>query len=182
VTPIFPANFTAGTTFDQLTTLTAYPATAGWSLVVLLRGPGAYNLAATPEGAQHRLTVAASATAAWAPGRYTYTVRAIRAGFVVAVDVGQIEILPDPAAQSAGVDIRSHAQIVLDNIEAVLEKRATQDQQRYTINNRELWRTPIADLLLLRDRYAAIVAKERRKARGQSLFGQSVRIRFTDTR
>jgi hypothetical protein len=182
VEPLFPANFTAGTTFKRAITLTAYAATAGWSLNAMMRGPGAVDIASTPDGAQHVLTADAATTASWAPGRYTYTVRASCDGFVVDIDVGQIEVLPDPAAQSAGVDVRSHAQIVLDNIEAVIEKRATQDQARYTINNRELWRTPIAELLLLRDRYAAIVAKERRKARGQSLFGQSVRIRFKDIR
>ena len=44
-------------------------------------------------------------------------------------------------------------QRTLEAIEAVIEKRASIDQERYKINNRELWRTPIPELLVMRDRY-----------------------------
>lgn len=178
----FPGKFSAGLTFDVLRTVTECPAITGWALSALLRGPSNIDIAATAEGNQHRFTADAATTAAWQPGLYRYVVRASLDGQVVQVDSGQIEILPDMAALSPGSEIRTHAAIVLANIEAVLEKRATQDQARYTINNRELWRTPIADLLLLRATYQGIVQQETRVARGGSAYGRSVYIRFKNPR
>ena len=77
---------------------------------------------------------------------------------------------PDIAQLAAGHDARSHVQRVLDAIEAVLEKRATLDQEQYRINNRELRRTPIADLLKLRDRYRMELQRAK-AARNGTLFG-----------
>lgn len=57
-------------------------------------------------------------------------------------------------------DVTTHATKVLAAIEAVIEGRATVDQQSYTIEGRTLQRTPMQDLLLLRDRYKREVAQE----------------------
>jgi hypothetical protein len=178
VNSILPSSFSAGLTFEATATSTAYPAAAGWVFTAMLRGPSAIDLTGTVTGNQHRIAASAAETAAWPPGDYAYTIRAINGPDVAEVEAGYITIKPDMASLQAGSEIRTHAAIILANIEAVLEKRATQDQQRYTINNRELWRTPIADLLLLRNTYRNIVAQEQRKARGQSAFGRSVRVRF----
>lgn len=70
-----------------------------------------------------------------------------------------------------------HIHRVLESIEAVIEKRATIDQERYTINNRELWRTPIPQLLELRDRYRAELRRAM-AAKSGGLFNQAVRVRF----
>ena len=48
-----------------------------------------------------------------------------------------------------------HVRRVIDAIEAVIERRATKDQKSYSIDGRSLERTPIDELLLLRDRYRA---------------------------
>lgn len=144
----------------------------------MLRGPSNIDIPSVAEGNQHRFAVPATTTATWTPGTYHYVIRAQLGAEIDQVDSGSIIIQPDAAAMAPGAEVRTHAAIVLANIEAVLEKRATQDQQRYTINNRELWRTPIADLLLLRSTYRAIVYQEQCKARGQSIYGRSVRLRF----
>lgn len=167
--PILPDSITAGLTLDRLVTLTAYPAPT-WALHVALRGPVVIDLVGVPEGSQHRLAVAAPTTAAWTPGRYWYTARAT-GDSVVGIESGQVTILADLAAAGAGYDGRTHAERVLDAIQAVLEKRASQDQERYVINNRELWRTPIADLLQLRNLYRTEVRLERRRAAGRPLVG-----------
>lgn len=178
---IVPAKINAGLTFSKLVTLTGYRA-PDWQLSVILRGPAVIDLVATAEGTQHRLASTATTTAAWAPGLYVYAVRATKAdGTVVQIDAGTTEILPD-LAQSSGGDMRSHARITLENIRAVLEHRATQDQQRYTIetgnSRRELWRTPLPELRALERDYAARVAAEEAKAAGKSIFGQTVRMRL----
>lgn len=172
---ILPDKIGAGLTFSKLTTLTAYPA-PDWALSVALRGPASIDLVAVPDGIQHRLAATAAVTAAYTPGLYAYSIRATRGEDVVEVERGTITVLPD-LAQSAGGDVRSHSRIVLDNIRAVIEKRATQDQQKYSINNRELWRTPIADLLKLEALYASRVRTEEAQASGKNIWRQ-VRMRL----
>lgn len=170
--------FAAGTTFASLLTLTAHPA-PDWGVELIMRGPMAIDVTASPIGAQHALSASAAVTATWQPGIYWWAIRATQGAEVAHVDEGQITVTPDLAAITGPHDDRSHAERVLAAIEAVLEKRATTDQQKYTINNRELWRTPIADLLLLRSRYQAEVAREKSKQRtGQSLLGRQVKVRF----
>lgn len=172
-----PDKIGAGLTFDRLLTLTAFPA-PDWSVSLLLRGRSAIDLVAAAEGSQHRLRADAATTTTWAPGDYWYTLRAVRAGEVVEVEQGQMVIAPDLAAVTGDFDGRSQAQIALEAIDAVLAKRATLDQERYRINNRELYRTPIADLLKLRSCYAEQVKREKAAACGRNPFGATVRVRL----
>jgi hypothetical protein len=97
---------------------------------------------------------------------------------VLEVSFGIMEVLPDLAAVSAPYDARSDNEKALEAIEAVLGKRATLDQDRYKINNRELWRTPISDLLKLRDVYRAAVRRERARNAGRSQWGRLIPVTF----
>lgn len=172
-----PAKIGAGLTFDVLLTLTAFPA-PDWSVTVILRGPAAIDLQAVADGSQHRLHATADVTATWAPGVYWYAIRAARGSEVVEVEREQLTIQPDMASAGVGFDGRSQAQIALEAIDAVLAKRATLDQERYRINNRELYRTSIADLLKLRSYYAEMVKREKNAACGRNPFGAVVRVRL----
>lgn len=176
MTGIFPSSISAGLTFDRTATLTAYPA-PDWQLSAVLRGPATIDLQAEPVGPAHRFYANAAESAEWEPGAYWYSIRATDGTDVVEVEAGQIYIKPDLAAAEAGHDGRNHVQRVLESIEAVLEKRATIDQERYKINNRELWRTPISELLVLRDRYRSELRRMKAAAKG-GLFDQAVRVRF----
>lgn len=167
----------AGVTLDKSVTLTAYPAPQ-WELALILRGAQAIDLAAVSDGASHRFQADAATTADWLAGRYWYSLRATRGADVVEVDAGDLTIAPDLAAVSEPFDGRSHARRVLAAIEAVIENRATIDQQSYQINNRSLSRTPLPDLLLLRSRYLDEVRREEMAARGQSLLGRQIKVRF----
>ena len=178
MTCAIPEKIIAGTTFSQLVTLTAYPAPE-WGLTLLLRGPLKIDVVATAESAQHLLSATAQSTSLWPPGIYWWAARATRGAEVVQVDEGQAVVGVDLASIDEPHDARSHAEKVLSAIEAVIEGRASVDQQKYTINNRELWRTPIADLLLLRSRYRDEVRREQQARRGgQSLLGRQIKVRF----
>ena len=167
----------SGVTFSKAVTLTAHPA-PDWSLTLYLRGPQAIDITAQPDGATHVFDVDAATTADWLAGRYWYTLRAARDGEVIQVDEGDLRVIPDLAALTDPHDGRTHAEKVLAAIEAVIEGRATIDQQSYQINNRQLARTPIPDLLLLRGKYREEVRQEQQAARGQSLLGRNVKVRF----
>jgi FtsP/CotA-like multicopper oxidase with cupredoxin domain len=174
---ILPQRIKAGITLDRPVVLTAYPANV-WAITVHMRGPGSINVVSVPDGNAHRLRANAEATGTWQPGVYWYSARVSNEdGDVFEIESGEVVIDPNLAEATAGYDGSTHAQRVLSAIEAVLEKRATQDQERYKINNRELWRTPIPELLTLRDRYRAQVKMEARAKRGD-LFGTAVRVRF----
>lgn len=177
MTDILPTTIAAGVTFERDVILADYPA-PDWVLSAHLRGSAAINITATADGTGHKFTVAAATTAGWAPGVFSYVARVTKGAEVHQVEVGTLEILADLAAVEAPFDGRTHAKRTLDAIQAVIEKRATQDQQKYTINNRELWRTPIADLLKLRDTYRTEVRRETATARGKSLWGPAVQVRF----
>jgi enamine deaminase RidA (YjgF/YER057c/UK114 family) len=170
----FPNSIRAGVTFSRTVRLNEYEAPT-WALNVLLRGPKAIDFASQPDGADHLLLVDAATTAEWTAGQYVFSVRAVSSGTVLEIESGQVTIQPDIASLADGTDTRVHAQRALDAIEAVLEKRASQDQMRYTINNRELWRTPIADLLALRKYYKSEVRRLKAAQRG-NLFGAQVRV------
>lgn len=173
---IIPDKIDAGLTFDRLITLTEYQPPE-WNLTAHLRGPILIDLDAVADGTAHRIRADAATTALWSPGTYTYSVRVSNGTDLAQIESGRVEIRPDIASLSAGHDSRDHVRKVLDAIDAVLEKRASIDQERYTINNRELWRTPIGDLLKLRDTYRAEL-RRMEAAKSGNLFG-TVQVRFT---
>jgi hypothetical protein len=175
VVQIVPEKISAGVDFTARACLSSYAAPT-WSLVLLLRGPENIDLSATADGRDHVFSAPASTTTAWPAGRYWYAIRATDGVATREVERGNVEVMPDLANAAEGYDGRSHARITLDAIEAVIEKRATLDQERYRINNRELYRTPISDLLKLREHYRREVAREDAKARGQGLFGKQLKV------
>lgn len=176
---LIPAKIPAGVTVEIPVTLTAYPAPA-WQLALALRGPGVIDLQSAPDGATHIFSETATVTADWVPGAYWWQLRATDGTDVVEVGTGQTTIAADLSKITEPHDGRSHAEKVLSAIEAVIEGRASVDQQAYTIQGRSLQRTPLADLLTLRAKYRAEVRAEQQAARrGQSLIGRAIKVRFT---
>lgn len=178
MTGLIPDTIRAGATLDIPVVLTAYPA-PDWGLKLILRGPEQIDLDSADDDAAHSLGAAASVTSDWAPGKYWWQLRAIRGAEVVIVEDGQLTITPDLALVEGAHDGRTHAERVLDAINAVIEGRASIDQESYTIKDRSLNRTPLADLIMLKSKYEAEVARERRVAKGgNSLFGRQIKVRF----
>ncbi len=171
-----PKTLTAGLSFKQTFNLLAYPA-PDWGLALYLRGPSSIDLDFSVTGLAHEVTVQAVDSAQWEPGRYWYSLRASKDFEIIEIEAGDIQILPNLQDQSDGFDGRNHQERVLEAIEAVLERRSTLDQDRYRINNRELQRTPIPELLKLRDRYKTELSRINAAKSGR-LFDQAVRVRF----
>ena len=155
---IFPTEITAGLSLRCEVVSERYPA-PDWVLTAILRGPAAIDLTAVVSGTGHVFEETAATTGAWEAGLYAVSLRAKRGADVHEIEAGQVRIAADLVSLEAGHDPRGHAQRVLDAIEAVLEGRASRDQQSYTINGRTLVRTTIADLLELRKTYREEVAR-----------------------
>lgn len=78
----------------------------------------------------------------------------------IVVATGQWKILPDLG--QTGADPRTHAQIMLDKIQSLLEGRADKDVSSYSIQGRSISKMSISDLLQWRDYYRKEVVRERR--------------------
>jgi hypothetical protein len=176
-TKTLPETCTAGLDFHAAVHARDYPAPQ-WTLSAFLRGPRSIDLTATGDGDTFTFDVPAAETSQWVAGEYWYTLRATNGSAVVEVVGGRLTVKPDLAAMTEPYDGRSLAELALESIEAVLAKRATQDQQRYTINGRELWRTPIPELLKLRTFYAVQVSRERARNSGKNSFGRPIYVKF----
>ncbi|ARV17484.1 hypothetical protein AEP_00524 [Curvibacter sp. AEP1-3] len=149
----------AGDTAKWLKTLAEYPATEGWELsYVLINGTSKITVIGTASGSDHLITVAATTTADWVPGDYTWRARVSKSGEVYTVGSGTFKV--QSSFSAATLDARTHARRVLANIEAYLEDGANLTAANYTIAGRSLQRIPMAELLALRDRYRAEVARE----------------------
>lgn len=140
--------------------LTDYPASDSWVLsYVLINATHKITITAAANGDGHRVEVSAATSAAYNAGTYQWKAFVSKSGERYDVDQGTMEVLPNFAVAST-YDSRSHAKKVLDAINAVIENRATVDQESYSIMGRSLKRTPMADLLLLKDKYQALYNKE----------------------
>ena len=176
-----PTEARAGDTWKWTKTLADYPASEGWALTYRFKSAtAAFEVAASASGDDYSVTVAATTTDDIAAGFYTWVAQVSLAGEKYTVDSGPFTVNPDfhTGTASAAYDGRSHARIVVDAIEAVIEGRASRDQEAYEIAGRSLKRTPIADLLKLRQHYRAELATEEAAQRIANNVGAGRKIQF----
>ena len=138
------------------------PASYSLSYTARLESSGSttFSITCSESGNDYIVEVASATTAAYTVGVYHWQMYITRTSDSerIMLDSGTFELVANRASSTA--DPRTHAKIVLDAIEAVIEGRATKDQESYSIEGRSLSRTSISDLLLFRDRYKAEVRKE----------------------
>lgn len=174
------AELIAGDSLDFPVHVPGYLASEGWTLTYRLvprsGSAAAITFDAVADGDDYEVQVAAAVTAGWTVGDYAWAAYVTKSGARHTVDSGRVQIRPDPAAAASGTDSRSHAEIVLDAIEAVIERRATKDQEEYRIGDRMLKHTPLADLRAMREEYRREVAAETRKRLG--IRSRDVFVRF----
>lgn len=147
--------------------LSDYPAPT-WTLKYRFKNAaGGFEVVATADGSSFAVTVPHTTTDDFAAGDYEYVAWVEGGGERYTVKAGAFKVLPNLTAAAAtdALDTRSHARKALDAIEAVIEGRATKDQEAYTINGRSVQRTPLAELITFRDRYRAEVRREEQAAR-----------------
>jgi len=172
---VVPAQLVAGDTASWRISLTDYPAADGWALSYSLvrRTGGVLILIATSaDGNDHLVNVLASDTASYLPGDYDVQAYATKTTERYQVWSGQISILPNfAAAGEGGLDTRSNARKIFDQLEAAILKISTAQASgasggivEWTVEGTHIKRSS-PELLLValtqqRDRYAAILANE----------------------
>jgi hypothetical protein len=176
-----PTKFAAGDRVQWKRTLATYPVSEGWTLTYYLRGnfaEGVEDIAAATDGNDYSVDLLPAVTAEFIPGVYHYQAFVAKSGDRKLVAWGKIEVTPNFTELSQPYDGRTHARRCLDSINAVLEGRATHDQQRYVMQavGRSVDKMPIADLLKFRDYFLAEVKGEEAATNGGK--GKNVLIRF----
>lgn len=168
-----------GDTLNFLTTVTDYPASAGWTLSFRLvpRGAGsAISFTATAEGDDYRVNVSAATTAAWIAGEYAWGAYVTLTTTRYTVDNGVITLKPDPSAVAAGTDQRTHEQKMLAQIRALLEGRTLADVDEYTINGRSLRKMSVTTLREMESYYSNKV--NRAQLRRLGINPTTMQVRF----
>lgn len=137
-----------------------------------------FSVTATADGSDYLFTFTATATASYTVDDYRFIVTVESGSDRVTVDEGTIKILSD--LPNANVEQRTHAQIVLDKIETLLQGKADSDVANYSINNRSLTKMSPDELLKWRDYYKAEVLRDKRIERAKSGqgSGNQVLVRF----
>ncbi len=136
---------------------------ASYTLKYSLRLEGAgteIEITATGSGSDYLVEVPVATTSGKIAGRYLWQAYITRTSDAQRLTLAQgtVELVANRDADTANP--RSYARRVLAAIEAVLESRASKDQEEYSIQNRSLKRTPIADLIVLRDKFREEVRSE----------------------
>ncbi|MCE1274254.1 MAG: hypothetical protein LWW75_07010 [Chlorobiales bacterium] len=178
-----PSKLTAGVTAEWLRSLADFPA-SDWQLTYNLVRKGATITITAGQYAgteTHHIRVTHTEAARWIPGIYHFQATVSDGTNRHIVEQGSVEILPDFASMSEGHDGRSFAKRCLDNIEAVLEKRAGQAQLEYSIAGRMLKFIPHEELMKMRNQYLveyrAECCRDRSRKTGRSPIGR-VKVRF----
>ena len=170
-----PPKITSGNTLAFVITHEDYPASDSWVLsFVLLNATNKITLTSTADDDGHSFSIAD--TSAYVAGEYTYTALVSNGVSRYTVDVGSVEILPDPATLTT-YDGRSVAQVCLDNINAVLQNKATQDNFSYSIAGRSLSKYSWTELIEARNYYQNEVSTAKRKASGKTQ-SNLIKMRF----
>jgi hypothetical protein len=168
----------AGVTFESRLRLEGEITATVTGVTLMLRGPSVIDIPGVQDDRDWVFTQPPTATESWVAGKYWFSVRAVSPTESREICSGEVCIAADFANATAGYNGSTPNEIALAAIVAVIANRATQDQQRYTIGDRELWRTPITDLLKLKSSYTVAVRRERKKAAGNTSFGRKIPVRF----
>lgn len=161
---------------------TDYPNTAYTVTFIARSATGAaheFQVVATASDDDYLFTILSTASDDYTAGHYHYQVEVLRNSDSarIVVDTGEIEVLAD---LDTSTDPRTHAEKMLQKIEAVLENRADGDLSSYSIAGRSLTKMSPDELLTWRDYYRREVKVHKRKTdikHGRKV-GSTILMRF----
>ena len=179
-----PKSFIAGETLKWTRSFSDYPASDGWTLKYALRGPGAViDITASTASNGQDYAITFQSLVAQIAGKYLWQSWVEKGSEKYFLDSGSITCLIQLSAQTT-FDGRSTAQKIVEAIDAMGLEKATLDQLSYEIGsalgNRKLMRYTPEQIIILRDKYARILAREKlaeKVAQGGDLIG-NINVRF----
>lgn len=148
-------------------------AQADAAAVVTFFFAGASNQQVVAMGSGGSFAIAVNTTT-WAAGGYICEIRSVLAGVTSVIARLSLSILPALTSLPAGADIRTDAQKAVANIEAMLAGGASLEARRYKINNRELERYSVQELMTLLAYWKRKVQRDARLAMGNTGLGPRI--------
>ena len=165
--------------------LTDYPVGSyamSWTARLESNGGTSFSATVTEVDDYYKFTLDNSATGGYTTGDYFWVLKVTQSSDSeeLIIDSGKITV-KDNYFGSTG-DTRSHAKIMLDKIESILEGRADADVSSYSIQGRSLSKISINELLQWRDYYKAEYQKEIAKFRRDNKegTGRVIKVQFND--
>ena len=153
----------AGDSINLQCDLPSFPASQGWTAAYVIVSPVAhfsFSPIAGPDGNSFVFNVPSVTTAAWGSGVYAIQGTVTNGTQRHTFDTGMITVTPDFATLPGGLDTRSHVKRVLDAIEAVIERRATEKDRSTTVGDRTLSKLDPMELIKVRDKYWSLYQLE----------------------
>ena len=151
-----------------------------WEASLESNGSTRFSATVTESGTEYTFTLDDSATANYTAGDYFWVLKVIQTSDSekLVIDSGKMTVKDNFFATTG--DTRSHAKIMVDKIESILEGKADSDVSSYSIGNRSLSKMTPEELTTWRDYYKAEynreVAKERIDRKEGT--GNIIKVRF----
>jgi len=143
-------------------------------------GDNEIQLVGTAYNSDYLFTVDSATSADFTPGYYHWQLEIVRDSDSnrIVVDRGSFTTVPDLDVNQS--DPRSHAEIMVNKIESILEGKADADVSSYSIAGRSITKMTFEELTAARDNYKREVTVERRAERVKrgKPSGATVKVRF----
>ena len=151
-----------------------------WEASLESSGSTRFSATVTESGTEYTFTLDDSATANYTAGDYFWVLKVIQTSDSekLVIDAGKMTVKDNFFATTG--DTRSHAKIMVDKIESILEGKADSDVSSYSIGNRSLSKMTPEELTNWRDYYKAEYNRELRREqidRGEGT-GNTIKVRF----
>jgi hypothetical protein len=142
-------------------------------------GTHEFQVSGVADGDDYLFTITSVVSANFDTGHHHWQLEITRTSDSerIVTQTGSWDIITD---LDNNVDPRSHAEIMLDKIETVLQGRADADVLSYSINGRSLSKIPVTELVEWRDYYRAEVIKQHREdhVRNGRAHSGTIKVRF----
>ena len=153
-----------------------------WEASLETNGSTRFSATVTESGTEYTFTLDNSNTAGYTAGDYFWVLKVIQTSDseTLVIDSGKITVKDNFFATTG--DTRSHAKIMLDKIESLIEGRADADVSSYSIAGRSLNKLSVQELTEWRNYYKAEYQKEIAKFRRDNNdgTGRLVKVQFND--
>jgi hypothetical protein len=153
-----PTQFASGDSISWTKNLPDYQPSDGWSLLYCFRGNKLIAHDFTSNSSL--VSLSTTDTASILPGLYSVAGYAVNTGQRVQIFIGEINATANLQTAPSGKDLRTQNRRTLDNINAVIEGRASSTVLKSEVEGTRLERIPHKDLLDLQALYQVKVRNE----------------------
>lgn len=158
-----PASIVAGDSYDITLSLSAYPASAGWSIVWTLAGASALTKTSTAVGDAHRLSLTPTDTGALTPGQYQQRLRAERNAGAVAETFERTTLVVElDLGTATNGEAQSYAERMLTICRAARESILSGESKMFMIDGRQMMFHSLSELAKEEAHWRRELAAERR--------------------